>query len=108
MGRTGQVGRADVGDDPIVRRPSLLRRLQLRWAYHANVRSGKEPYASVRLRNLGELLFILSERKWPGGLKNWPDQLINAVRWFTNNRYEVSEAIADLRAVILRGVNLIY
>ncbi|MGH2484692.1 MAG: hypothetical protein ACRDHE_01640, partial [Ktedonobacterales bacterium] len=58
----------DVLIAPDVRRPSRRRQRTLRKEYKRNEAARKPPYARVRLETLGEVLWVLLEREWRGGM----------------------------------------
>jgi len=61
---------------------------KLRTQCNANLELGRPPYAGVKIRTLGELLWVLNEHNWSG------------------DRNEVGKQRPDLREVDLYGVHL--
>lgn len=57
--------------------PSWERKAQLRAKYDANVKAGKPPYASVIIRTLGEVKWIMREREWRTGTGATREQTID-------------------------------
>jgi len=69
------------------------------------VRRSEPPYAGVKISTLGELLWILCERGWAGGLTPERVSYSDAASWFTK-RYLRTNAVPDLRGVDMNWVNL--
>jgi uncharacterized protein YjbI with pentapeptide repeats len=46
--------------------PAPERQAELRAAYEANTAAGKAPYEGVRIRTLGEVQWVMRERRWSG------------------------------------------
>src|SRR5215467_13396360 len=59
--RSGAVAEEQKPDDS---EPSPERQAELRAAYEANMAAGKAPYEGVEIRTLGELLWVIRERRW--------------------------------------------
>lgn len=71
---------------PDVSEPSEHRKHYLRAIYEQNRLAGQAPYAKVQIKTLGEVLWILLERGWAGGLSDQGAALVEAASWFTQCR----------------------
>lgn len=93
-------------------RPSVRRRRVLSQASCKNVSAGRPPYAGIHISSLGEVLWILVEHCWAGGILDGGVVPQESVAWFSEAFEEAIRRAhgvvgpADFRQADLRGTNL--
>jgi hypothetical protein len=84
--------------------PSPERQAELRADHEANVAAGKAPYADVRIGTLGELLWVVQERRWSNDIVP-PDGHVHA-NLSGIDLHHVNLSGIDLRRANLSGARL--
>ncbi|MGH2504092.1 MAG: pentapeptide repeat-containing protein, partial [Ktedonobacterales bacterium] len=61
---------------------------------------GNFPYANVHIKTLGEWLWILKRREWPGGFLSTDDQLNQQAGWFNSSQPERPQTAGDGKDIL--------
>ncbi len=94
------------------REPRNRRITELKRAYAENIARSMTPYYKVQIKTLGEVLWILLEREWPGGLVSNHSLAPEDIKWFVQRRRQRTpdtdavSAITDFQGADLSETNL--
>jgi uncharacterized protein YjbI with pentapeptide repeats len=95
----------ELGGSPALGMPNASRRSQLKRDMRTNVEAGNPPLYNVRVRTLGELLWIMLAEGWNGGLTDKAVRWSRHTAWFSK-RYMRRRLIEDLPPANLQGIDL--